>query len=176
MANYVYIARSLDGYIATSDGGVEWLDDIPNPQQSDYGFSKFISGIDALVMGRKTFEKVLSFGSWLYKKPVFVLSNSLKNVPAAVTGKAEIVNGDLHELINSLNKRGFHHLYIDGGLAIQSFLKEDLIDEMIITQIPILLGDGIPLFGKLSSSLKFKHTRTDIHNRSLVMSRYTRER
>jgi len=176
MANYVYIATSLDGFIATTDGGIDWLNEIPNPEQSDFGFSDFMSGIDALVMGRKTFEKVLSFGFWAYKKPVFVLSNSLKQVPEAATGNIDIVSGDLRKVVGSLNARGFNHLYIDGGITIQSFLKEDLIDEMIITKVPILLGDGIPLFGKLTQSMKFKHAGTNVLNNSLVMSHYTRER
>ena len=176
MANYVFIATSLDGFIATSDGRVDWLNEITNPDQSDFGFVEFNSGIDALVMGRNTFEQVLTFGSWPYDKPVFVLSDSLTEIPEAVADKAEIVNGELHELINGLNERGFENLYIDGGRTIQSFLKEDLIDEMIITTVPILLGDGIPLFGKLTHIMKFKHTKTEILNDSLVMSHYTRER
>ncbi len=176
MKNYIYIATSLDGFIATSDGGVDWLDKIPNPEKSDYGYGEFISGIDAIVMGRNTFEKVLTFGSWPYDKPVFVLSNTLTELPKAMVGKAEIVNGNLHELIKILNGRGYKNLYIDGGRVIQSFLKEDLIDEMIITRVPILLGDGIPLFGKLAQSIKFSHKKTEIYGNSLVKSCYTRDR
>jgi dihydrofolate reductase len=176
MTNYIYIATSLDGFIATIDGGIDWLNEIPNPEQSDYGWAEFMSGIDAIVMGRNTFEKVLTFGSWPYDKPVFVLSGSLPKIQKAVVGKAEIVNGDLHELIKGWNERGYNNIYIDGGRTIQSFLKEDLVDEMIITKIPILLGDGIPLFGKLPQSMKFIHNKTEIYNNSLVMSHYTRDR
>ena len=176
MANYVYIATSLDGFIATSDGGLDWLMEIPNPDKSDYGFVDFIKGIDAVVMGRNTFEKVLSFDEWPYNKPVFVLSNSLMEMPKQVVGKAEIVKGDIKNVINHLNKRGYKNLYIDGGKVIQSFLKEDLIDEMIITKVPVLLGKGIPLFGEIDHSLKFRYTRTEVFNKTLVKSHYVRDR
>ncbi|MBW1855410.1 MAG: dihydrofolate reductase [Deltaproteobacteria bacterium] len=176
MANIVYIATSLDGFIATTDGGVEWLNEIPNPEQSDYGWSDFISGIEAILMGRNTFEKVLTFGSWPYEKPVFCITNRLKKLPKDIVGKAEIVKGGINEVIDQLNQRGYINIYIDGGKVIQSFLAEDMIDEMIITKVPILLGKGIPLFGEQEKSLIFTHTKTEIYNNSLVKSHYTRER
>ena len=176
MANYVYIATSLDGFIATRDGGVDWLSEIPNPEQSDYGFFEFMSGVDALVMGRNTFEKVLTFGEWSYNKLVFVLSNSLTDLPEKLIDKAEIIKGDLKSLMNQLKERGYNSLYIDGGKVIQSFLKEDLIDEIIITRVPILLGNGIPLFNHLKQSLQFTHIKTEIHNNTLVKSHYVRAR
>jgi len=135
-----------------------------------------MSGIDAIVMGRGTFEKVLTFGAWPYEKTVFVLSNSLTTSPEHLKDKVEIVSGEITEVVNHLNQRGYNNLYIDGGKVIQSFLREDLIDELIITRIPILLGDGIPLFGKLEHQLKFMHKKLEIHNNMLVMSSYTRDR
>ena len=176
MTNYVYIATSLDGYIATPDGGVDWLMDIPNPTGSDYGFAEFMSGIDALVMGRNTFEKVLSFGQWPYDKPVFVLSRTLQTVPEHLAGKVEIVRDDVVPLVSALNERGHVDLYIDGGRVIQSFLKADLIDEMIITRVSILLGDGVPLFGTLADPLTFAHTKTETLSDMLIQSHYTRAR
>ncbi len=175
MVNYVYVASSLDGFIATKDGGIDWLTETPNQEKSDYGYAEFSRGIDALVMGRNTFEKVLTFDFWPYEKPVFVLSNHLDTVPENLVDKAEIVRGDLRQLIEALKDRGFQNLYIDGGRVIQSFLEEDLIDEMIITWIPILLGEGIPLFGKLENSLKFSHKKTQSYN-ALVQSHYSRIR
>ncbi len=172
----VYIATSLDGYIAESDGGLDWLNDIPNPEQSDYGFADFINSIDAIVMGRNTFEAVLGFGSWPYSKTVFVLSNSLNSVPDNLTGKAEIISGDLRTVVDQLHERGYQNLYVDGGKVIQSFLEADLIDEMIIATVPILLGDGIPLFGKLTKSLKFSLKKTEKLNDMLVKNYYTRIR
>jgi len=172
MKNYVYIATSLDGYIATEDGSVDWLSEIPNPNDSDYGFNDFIQGVDAIVMGRKTFEKVLSFGQWPYTKKVFVLSSKLKEVPKEVTDKAEIIAGDIKDITADLNKKGFMNLYIDGGKTVQSFLREGLIDEMVITRIPVLLGSGIPLFGKLDKPIRFDEVETEILDELLVKSHY----
>ena len=177
MANYVYIATSLDGFIATPDGGVGWLDEIPNPDQSDFGYGEFMARVDAIVMGRNSFEKVLTFGTWPYEKPVFVLSSTLKQVPDDLVDTVEIVSGkDLKTLVEQLDKRGYHHLYIDGGRTVQSFLAEDLIDELIITRVPIVLGDGIPLFGDLARPLRFQHQKTEIFNNMLVKNAYTRLR
>ena len=173
MSNYVYIASSIDGYIASRDNGLDWLNEIPNPEQTDYGYSEFMHGIDAVVMGRNTFRTVAGFESWPYDVPVFVLSNSLRNVPEKLIGKAEIVNGDLNILVGKLGGRGYKNLYIDGGETIQSFFKENLIDDMTITWVPVLLGDGIPLFGSLSHEIKMTHKETKIFNNGLVQSRYT---
>lgn len=176
MSNIVYIATSLDGFIATSDGGIEWLKEIPNPEQSDYGWADFMSGIDTILMGRNTFEKVLTFGVWPYEKPVFVMTDSLTKLPEVIIGKAEIIKGTLNEIIDQLKQRGFTNIYVDGGKVIQSFLAEDLIDEMIITKVPILLGKGIPLFGEQEQSRMFRHINTEIYNNSLVKNHYVRER
>ncbi len=176
MSNYVYIATSLDGFIATSDGGLDWLEKLPNPEQSDYGYAEFIDSIDAIVMGRNTFEKVLTFGQWVYSKPVFVLSKSLTNLPQHIFGKAEIVAVEIQELITQLHHKGYKKLYIDGGRVIQSFLQQDLIDEIIITRVPIILGEGMPLFGTLEHQLQFRHKKTEIYNNTLVKSHYIRDR
>jgi dihydrofolate reductase len=172
--NYVYIATSIDGYIATSDGGIEWLHELPNPNNSDYGYSDFIKNIDALLMGRNTFEKVLSFDDWPYDNKVFVLSSTLTEVPSDLIGKVEFISGTPTEILSRVNSNGFTNLYIDGGFVVQSFLAEDLIDELIVTRIPILLGSGIPLFGDLVKSLKFTHNTTEVYDNTLVKSHYTR--
>lgn len=176
MANRVYIASSLDGFIATKDGGIDWLNDLPNPERSDYGYSEFIESIDAIIMGRKTFETVLNFDPWPYNKPVFVLSNTISEIPEELKDRMEIVKGEIRTILQDLIQRGYHDLYIDGGGAIQSFLKEDLIDEMIITRVPILLGDGIPLFRNLRHTLKFKHIKTIVYNNNIVKSHYKRKK
>jgi len=172
MANIVYIATSLDGYIADKNGGIDWLTDIPNPANSDYGYSEFINRIDGIIMGRNTFEKVLSFGDWPYTKKVFILSNSIKKVPDNIGTKAKIISGPLTSILEKLKSESYNNLYIDGGKVIQSFLKEGLIDEIIITRIPILLGDGIPLFGKLINPIRFAEVKTEILNKFLVKSYY----
>jgi dihydrofolate reductase len=174
MSNIVYIATSIDGYIAKKDGGLDWLNEVPNPDGSDFGFGDFMDSIDAIIMGRNTFEIVLSFGEWPYTKPVFVLSNTLKNVPANLKDKAEVLTGTPNSIIKEMHSRKFFNLYIDGGKTIQEFLKQDLIDEMIITRIPRILGEGIPLFGKSTKEQKFEHIKTEIFNNSLVKSHYKR--
>jgi len=176
MTNYVYIATSLDGFIATSEGDLDWLSETPSPENSDYGFSEFIQSIDAIVMGRKTFEKVLTFEVWPYDKPVFVLSSGRISIPKELDGKVEPITGNPTEIVEQLNVLGHENLYIDGGVTIQGFLEEDLVDEMIITRVPILLGDGIPLFGKLTNRLHFYHKKTEFLNENLVKSYYVRTR
>jgi dihydrofolate reductase len=173
MANVVFIGTSLDGYIADRDGGLDFLQSVPNPENDDLGYAEFMSRIDALLMGRKTYETVLGFGGdWPYSKPVFVLSNSLTSLPEHLIEKVELISGSLKQVVEELNKRDFHELYIDGGMLIQSFLKEDMIDELIITQVPILLGGGVSLFGTLPSHLEFEHITTKVHLDALVQSHY----
>ncbi len=175
MTNHIYVATSLDGYIATTEGGVGWLDEIPKSEKMETGFADFMSGMDAIVMGRKTFETVLSFDSWPYAKPVFVLSRRGVKVPKELKDKAEVVDADPKELTKQLGQKGFHNLYIDGGVTIQGFLQENLIDEMTITRVPVLLGDGISLFGKLSRRQYFKHVKTEVINDMLAKSHYRRD-
>jgi dihydrofolate reductase len=174
--NIVYIATSIDGFIAKKDGGIDWLFKVPNPDKSDFGYNDFIKNIDAIVMGRNTFELVLTFGSWPYNKPVFVLSKTLKSIPNNLEGKAEILNETPRSVVKELNSRKYFNLYIDGGKTIQGFLKQELIDEIIIARIPILLGDGIPLFDILTKEQKYEHIKTDIFNNALVKSHYRRLR
>ena len=177
MSNTIYIATSIDGFIAKKDGGIDWLNDIPNPTGSDYGYYDFMKRIDAIVIGRNTYELVLTFGDkWIYTKPVFVLSITLRSLPEKLTGKAELISGDPASIVKELNSRNYNNLYIDGGKTIQGFLKQDLIDEMIITRIPILLGGGIPLFGELAKEQKFEHIKTDVYDNMLVKSYYKRIR
>lgn len=155
--NKVFIATSLDGYIAGKNGEIDWLHSLPNPDNSDMGYNDFMSGTDALVMGRNTFETVCGFDmEWPYQKPVFVLSNSLASIPPAYRDKVELVRGELPDILQNLHQNGFRQLYIDGGKTIQSFLSEDLIDEMTITLVPFLLGEGIPLFSGLTKRLDFE--------------------
>lgn len=172
MMNSVYIATSIDGYIATSKDGLDWLNSFPNPAESDYGYHGFMDSVDAIVMGRKTFDIVSSFEAWPYSKKVFVLSRSMKEVPAVLVDQVEIVQGDISAIVKKLNKQGFRHLYIDGGQTIQAFLKKNLINELIISKIPIILGEGIPLFSAQDQRIKFEHCSTEIFEGGLVQSHY----
>ncbi|MCB9210515.1 MAG: dihydrofolate reductase [Ignavibacteriales bacterium] len=176
MPNKVYIATSIDGFIAKKNGDINWLMDIPNPEGSDFGFNEFMNSVDAIVMGRITFEQVLKFSEWPYIKPVFVLSSTNISVPEFLNDKVNIIKGNPKSIIEKLNSMQYSNLYIDGGKTVQEFLKEDLIDELIITRIPILLGDGIPLFSKLINDQKYEHLATEIFNNTLVKSHYKRIR
>ena len=175
--NSVYIAASLDGFIADKNKGIEWLDSIPIPKGEDMGYYGFADTIDALVMGRNTFETVLGFDvEWPYKKPVFILSTSLNEIPDSHKEKAFLVKGSLTEILSQIHDQGHYRLYIDGGITIQHFLKEDLIDELIITQFPIVLGGGVPLFSNLPEALEFELVQSKVYAKQLVQLHYTRNR
>ncbi len=175
--NSVFIAQSLDAYIADKNDGLEWLESVPNPDGLDMGYSAFVSKIDAIVMGRITFETVCSFDcDWPYTVPVFVLSNSLNFLNKAYQDKAEIVKGSLTDVLKEIHKKGYHSLYIDGGSTIQSFLKEDLIDELTITNMPILLGGGHSLFGDLDQKISFELIKSEVFLNAVVQSTYVRKK
>jgi len=177
MSNIVFIATSLDGYIADKDGGLDWLQSIPNPKKLDMGWADLIERIDAVVMGRNTFDVVCNFDcDWPYSKPVFVLSNSMKSIPEGYEGKAELIKGSLSAVIETIHQKGHKPLYIDGGVTVQNFLKEDLIDELIITVIPTLLGGGIPLFGELPKPMTFEHVKTEVFLNAIVQNHYHRKK
>lgn len=175
--NTVFIARSLDGYIAGRNGELDWLDMIPNHDNDDMGYFQLMSEIDAIVMGRVSFETVLGFDiEWPYEKHVFVLSKTLETIPENLTERVTILQGGPKNILSQIHERGYYKLYIDGGKTIQNFLKEDLIDELRITTIPVLLGGGYPLFGELTESLEFKHTASKLFLGQLVQNHYRRKR
>lgn len=175
--NSVFIATSLDGYIADKNGDIDWLHSIPNPNNDDMGYVEFTQDIDALVMGRTTFETVCGFDiDWPYKKPVFVLSNTLSKIPESHKGKAFLAKGSLTEILEHIHQKGYHRLYIDGGTTIQSFLKEDLIDEMLITVIPIVLGGGSPLFSELPKGMEFEFIDSKVFLNQLTQNHYKRKK
>lgn len=145
---FVFIATSLDGYIARKNNEIDWLNQPTTAPGEDHGYNAFISRIDTIVMGRGTFEKVTTFDPWPYENTrVIVLSQSMSELPDTFQAKAELHRGSLEELLPKL--AGAKGIYIDGGKVIQSFLRLDLVDEMTITQLPVLLGAGMPLFGEL---------------------------
>jgi dihydrofolate reductase len=160
----VYIATSVDGFIATKDGGLDWLHTAGNPkadmgEHADMGFNDFISSIDCMIMGRKCMDVILSMNltpeQWPYGNTrIIVLSNTLKEAPENLKGKVEMYSGDLLKLISNLEKDGHKHAYIDGGVTIQGFINLKLIDEITLTKAPVILGEGIPLFGKTNQEIK----------------------
>jgi len=175
MRTIVYVGTSLDGFIARKDGDIDWLVKYQN-KEVHTSYHEFISRIDAMVIGRGTFEKVITFPEWPYEKKVFVLSSSLKQIPETLNDKATLVAMKPAALLSYLSDKGFSNIYVDGGKVIQSFLKEDLIDELIITKVPELIGTGIPLFGYLDKDLRFEHLSTNIYSDGLVKSHYKRNR
>ena len=175
MRTIAYIGTSLDGFIARNDGDIEWLTQFAD-DEAIHAYEEFMNRIDAIVIGRGTFEKVLTFSSWPYTKKVFVLSNSIKQLPDTLRDKIILLSMKPEELLSYLSGLGFSTIYVDGGKVIQDFLKEDLIDEMIIAKAPILIGSGIPLFNYIDTDLQFKHVRTAVQSNGLVRSYYERER
>lgn len=165
----VFIATSLDGFIARADGGLDWL---PAGGGETHGYDEFMASVDALVIGRHTFETVLGFDAWPYgTKPVFVLSTH-PPAPAPEGAVVECWAGTPQEITSRLAARGFRHAYVDGGITIQRFLQAGLIQRLIITRIPVLLGAGIPLFGKLQRDVLLKHVATRQYASGLVQSEY----
>ena len=175
MKTTVYIGTSLDGFIARKDGDIDWLTRFAN-DEAIHAYEEFMSGIDAIVIGRGTFEKVLTFSSWPYEKKAFVLSTSIKQAPDILRGKITVLSMKPKELLNYLSSNGFSSIYVDGGKVIQDFLKEDLIDKLIISKVPVLIGSGIPLFDYLDADLQFKHIQTQVSSNGLVRSYYERQR
>ena len=170
----VFIATSLDGFIARENGDVDWLT-VPDLDENgeDYGFQEFMDSIDVLVMGRNTFEMVVSFGEWVYgDKTVIVLSSRPIQIPSNFRPTIEVHDSSPIELVQKLTTRGAKHLYIDGGKTIQGFLNAGLIQQLIITRIPIILGKGIPLFGPVSRDIKLKLIKTTTFPNGLVQINY----
>ncbi len=169
----VYIATSVDGFIAREDGSIDWLPSGENAAGEDYGYQDFMDSVDALVMGRNTYELVLSFGKWPYgEKPVVVLSSNNLEIPKNLPGSISPLSGSPGEIVEQLSKIGYSHLYINGGKTIQSFLRKGLIQTLIITKIPILIGSGIPLFGELPQDLKLRLLEPRQFDNGIVQSKY----
>lgn len=173
MAASVFIATSLDGFIARRDGAIDWL---PLPEGEDHGYDAFVASVDAIVIGRRTFETVLSFGGWVYgDKRVVVLSSRPVDLSVVHGGTVEQLAGEPRDIAAKLAASGAHRLYIDGAETIQRFLRAGLVDRVIITRIPVLIGDGIPLFGALAHDLPLRHVGTRTFPSGLVQSEYAVE-
>ncbi len=175
MRTFVYIGTSLDGFIARKDGEIDWLVQFAN-DEALRAYKEFIDKIDAIIIGKGTFEKVLSFPTWPYDKEVFVLSTTIRQGPYLKKEKVTVLSMKPGELLKHLSDSGFSNIYVDGGKVIQDYLKEDLIDELIISQAPIILGSGIPLFNYFDNELQFEHKQTKVQSNGLVRSYYERKR
>jgi dihydrofolate reductase len=165
----VFVGTSVDGFIARLDGALDFL---PPGGGEEHGYEKFLAGVDALVIGRNTFDTVRGFDTWPYgRKAVFVLSTrALEPVPAGAV--VERLAGPPSEIVSSLEARGISHIYVDGGITIQRFLEAGLIQRLIVTRVPVLIGVGIPLFGPTGRDILLRHVATRTYASGLVQSEY----
>jgi dihydrofolate reductase len=165
----VFVGASVDGFIARPNGDLDWL---PADGGEPHGYDEFIASVDAIVIGRKTFETVLAFEIWPYDgKRVVVLSSRPVDLSAA-KGVVEQMGGQPAEIVSRLAASGARHLYVDGGITVQRFLRAGLVQRLIITRVPVLIGDGIPLFGSLPNDVRLRHVATRHYPSGLVQSEY----
>jgi dihydrofolate reductase len=168
----VFVGTSVDGFIARQNGDLDWL---PAGGGEPHGYDEFIATVDTIVIGRKTFETVLAFATWPYgDKRVVVLSSEPVDLSGALArgGVVERMGGPPVDIVSNLAARGAQHLYVDGGITVQRFLRARLIDRLVITRVPVLIGDGIPLFGSLSQDVQLRHVATRAYPSGLVQSEY----
>jgi dihydrofolate reductase len=166
----VFVGTSVDGFIARPNGALDFL---PEGGGEPHGYTEFIASVDAIVIGRKTFETVLAFEAWPYgDKRVVVLSNRPVDFSAVRGGVVEHMAGTPAQIVSQLAATGAHHLYVDGGLTIQGFLRAGVIHRLVITRVPVLIGEGIPLFGTLPRDIPLKHISTRHFSSGLVQSEY----
>ena len=178
----VFIATSVDGFIAKEDGSVDWLHTAGNSEvdmgnEADMGMNEYMSSIDCMIMGRKCMDIISSMNltpeQWPYGgTKIIVLSNTVKEAPANMKGKVEMYSGDLQTLITRLENEGFKHAYIDGGTTIQQFINLKLINEITITRTPVLLGEGKPLFGKTFKDIKLEKAKAIAFPNDFIQVKY----
>jgi dihydrofolate reductase len=166
----VFIGTSVDGFIARLNDDLDFL---PEGGGEPHGYDEFMASVDALVIGRKTFEKVLTFATWPYgEKRVVVLSSRPIDFSTVRQGVVEQMGGPPAEIVSRLAASGAQHLYVDGGITIQRFLEAGLVQRLTITRVPVLIGEGIPLFGILPRDIKLHHIATQAYPSGLVKSAY----
>ena len=167
----VFCGASVDGFIARRDGALDFLD---AGGADPHGYEEFMETVDTVVMGRGTFEVVLSFDSWPFTKPVVVLSSRPLDLSVAIArgGAVEQMSGEPAEIVARLAERGAQSLYVDGGVTIQRFLRAGLIDRLVVSRVPVLIGDGIPLFGSLPHDVLLTHVATRWYPGGLVQTEY----
>lgn len=166
----VFCGVSVDGFLARPNHTVDFLD---TGGQEPHGFEEFYRSVDVIVIGRKTYDFVVSYGQWLYgKKPVVVLSRRPLDFSWIKNGVVKQMAGELAEIVAQLKARRFKHAYIDGGLTIQRFLAAGLIDRLVVTRVPVLIGEGISLFGPVPRDIVLRHVATRTYKGGLVQREY----
>ncbi|WP_380053581.1 dihydrofolate reductase family protein [Falsihalocynthiibacter sp. SS001] len=169
----VFIATSIDGFIARPDGSLDWLENSDYAiEGEDYGYAAFMARVGCLLMGSGTFDVVAGFDPWPYNKPVYVMSNRLRALPEKFAGKASLRSGDISDVIVGLQKEHSGTIYLDGGKMIQSGLRAGLVDRLTISRMPVLLGEGIPLFGALEGDCPLTHHSTISFRSGVTQSVY----
>ena len=170
MLTSVFIGTSVDGFIARPNDALDFL---PAGGGEPHGYNEFIATVDVLVIGRRTYEIVLAFPEWPYgDKQVVVLSTRPLDFSAVRGGLVEQMSGPPAEIVSKLTARGFQHAYIDGGVTIQQFLRAGLIQRLTITRVPVLIGEGIPLFGAIAKDISLHHISTHHYASGLVKTEY----
>ena len=165
----VFVGTSLDGFIARRNGAYDFL---PADGGEPHGYDEFIASVDTILIGRNTFDVVLKLPSWPYgEKRVVVLSHRPLDL-SKVAGRLEQMSGDPSHIVGQLAATGTKHVYVDGGITVQDFLRAGLIDQITVTRVPVLIGDGIPLFGELPRDIKLRHLGTRQYPSGLVTSEY----
>ncbi len=172
MKTSVFVGVSVDGFLARPDGGLDFLDAGGN---EPHGYEEFVATVDTIVMGRKTFETVLGFGGWhLGDMPIVVLSSRPVDLTVATSrgGRVEQMGGEPADVAARLSDRGVQHAYLDGGITIQRFLRAGLVNRLVVTRVPVLIGSGLPLFGSLPHDVRLRHVSTKAFRTGLVQSEY----
>lgn len=166
----VFCGVSVDGFLARPNHSFDFLE---AGGAEPHGFEEFFASVDVVVIGRKTFEVVLGLGGWFYgKKPVVVLSRRPLDFSSIKHGVVEQMSGEPASIAARLKARRFKHAYIDGGITIRRFLAAGLIDRLVITRVPVLIGEGIPLFGPMPGDIVLNHIATRSYKGGLVQSEY----
>lgn len=164
----VFVGASLDGFIARLDGTFDFLPENPEP----HGFDEFFATVDAMVMGRKTYETALAFEGWPYGNKLVLVLSSRPLAPAPAGAVVEHVSGTPREIMAALTERGIQHVYVDGGQTVQDFLRAGVIDRITITRVPVIIGAGISIFGSLEHDIPLRHIMTRHFPSGLVQSEY----
>jgi dihydrofolate reductase len=169
-----FIACSLDGFIARPDGRLDWLTDGWPEVDHDHGYAEFMVGIDAIAMGRGTFDVVRSFAEWPYSKPCVVLSRTLQveDLPQELQSKISIIADGPKAVNGHAAAHGWNGVYVDGGQVLSAFIAESLLDSLTITRLPTLIGAGKPLFAPGMTERKVTLSGQKAYGNGFVQSTY----
>ena len=172
-SGHVFIATTLDGFIARNDHRLDWLEK-QTTEGEEYGYAAFMDSMDGGIMGRLTFEKVLTFPAWPYEKPVIVMSRTLDEsaIPDYLQQRVQVTRLEPAALMALLSESGWQRAYVDGGQIIQAFIREGLIEDLAITLVPILIGQGIPLFGEIADDIDMQLISSTAFPSGLIHHRY----